>query len=80
MTKDEMTTLLRSVSCDENTITAMGNAYELGFDQGANVAEVMKQLVEEAESVCNSCDSPEPSVFPDTAKFWALFAQLRAMQ
>ena len=80
MTKDEMTTLLRSVSCDENTITAMGNAYELGFDQGANVAEVMKTLVEEAESVCNSIDSAEPSVFPDTARFWGLFAQLRAMQ
>ncbi len=56
MTKDQMTTLLRSVGCDENTITAMENAYEMGFEQGANVAEVMKKLVEEAESVCNDLD------------------------
>lgn len=78
MTKDEMTTLLRSVGCDENTITAMGNAYELGFDQGAGVAEVMKKLVEEAESVCNALDAGEED--PKTDKFWGLFAQLRAMQ
>ena len=78
MTKDEMTTLLRSVSCDENTITAMGNAYEMGFEQGANVAEVMKKLVEEAESVCNALDAGEED--PKTTKFWGLFEQLRAMQ
>jgi len=78
MTKDEMTTLLRSVCCDEDTIAAMGNAYEMGFEQGANVAEVMKKLVEEAESVCNALDAGEED--PKTAKFWALFAQLRAMQ
>lgn len=78
MTKDDMTTLLRSVSCDENTITAMGNAYEMGFEQGANVAEVMKTLVEEAESVCNTIDAGD--VVPNTARFWGLFEQLRAMQ
>jgi hypothetical protein len=77
MTKDEMTTLLRSVSCDENTITAMGNAYELGFDQGAAVAEVMKKLVEEAESIVNTVDS---HLTPKTDRFWDLFDQLRAMQ
>jgi hypothetical protein len=77
MTKDEMTTLLRSVSCDENTITAMGNAYELGFDQGANVAEVMKKLVEEAESIANTVDS---HLTPKTDRFWNLFDQLRDMQ
>ena len=80
MTKSEMTTLLRSVGCDENTITAMENAYEMGFEQGANVAEVMKKLVEEAESVCNSIDSAEPSTYPNTVRFWNLFDQLRAMQ
>jgi hypothetical protein len=32
MTKTEMTTLLRSVGVNENTITAMENAYELGRD------------------------------------------------
>ena len=77
MTKDEMTMLLRSVSCNENTVIAMNNAYELGFDQGAGVAEVMKYLVEEAESVCNTIDS---GTAPNTVRFWNLFDQLRAMQ
>jgi len=77
MTKDEMTTLLRSVSCDENTITAMGNAYELGFEQGANASAVMMKLVEEAESVCNAVDS---HLTPKTDRFWDLFEELRAMQ
>lgn len=84
MTKDQMVTLLRSVGCDENTITAMENAYEMGFEQGANVAEVMKKLVEEAESVCNDLDcnalgagDGDP---PNTVRFWNLYDQLRAMQ
>ena len=76
MTKDEMTTLLRSVGCDENTITAMNNAYELGFEQGAGVAEVMKKLVEEAESVCNTVDS---HLTPNTDRFWNLYDQMRSM-
>ncbi len=78
MTKDEMTTLLRSVSCDENTITAMGNAYELGFDQGASASAVMKKLVEEAESVCNSIDCNDTPVKTD--RFWDLFEELRGLQ
>lgn len=32
MTKQEMTQLLRSVGVNENTITAMENAYEMGFE------------------------------------------------
>lgn len=80
MTKDEMTTLLRSVGCNENTITAMENAYEMGFEQGAQVSEVMKKLVEEAESVCNSCDSPDLDDRPNTVRFWNLFDELRGMQ
>ena len=34
MTKQEMTALLRSVGVNENTITAMENAWELGYEQG----------------------------------------------
>jgi flagellar biosynthesis/type III secretory pathway protein FliH len=34
MTKQEMTALLRSVGVSENTITAMENAYELGYECG----------------------------------------------
>ena len=32
MTKTDMTSLLRSVGVNENTITAMENAYELGVE------------------------------------------------
>jgi len=78
MTKYEMTTLLRSVGCDENTVTAMENAYELGFEQGASVTEVMKRLVEEAESVCNTVDAGDGDP-PRTYKFWELFNQMRNM-
>ena len=34
MTKQELATLLRSVGVNENTITAMENAYDLGVEQG----------------------------------------------
>lgn len=32
MSKDELITLLRSVGVDENTVTAMCNAYDLGVE------------------------------------------------
>jgi hypothetical protein len=32
MSKEEMVTMLRLVGCDENTVTAMSNAYDLGFE------------------------------------------------
>ena len=78
MTKDEMAMLLRSVGTNENTVTAMENAYELGFEQGAAMAEVIKRLVEEAESVCNTVDAGDGDP-PNTRRFWNLFDQLRAM-
>ena len=56
MTKDEMITLLRSVNCDENTVTAMTNAYEIGFDQGAIAYKVLRGAVEEARDVCKYLD------------------------
>jgi hypothetical protein len=34
MTKQELTTLLRSVGVNENTITAMENAYDMGVEHG----------------------------------------------
>lgn len=80
MKKDEMITLLRSVGCNENTVTAMENAYEMGFEQGANAGAVMMKLVEEAESICNSIDSAEHSTYPNTVRFWNLFDELRSMQ
>ena len=77
MTKDEMVWLLRSANCDENTVTVMGNAYEIGFDHGADVAEGVKHLVVEAEALCNAIDS---GITPNTVMFWNLFDQLREMQ
>jgi hypothetical protein len=32
MTKNDMVQLLRSVGVDENTVTAMSNAFDLGFE------------------------------------------------
>ena len=34
MTKQEMTSLLRSVGVSENTVTAMENAYDMGHEHG----------------------------------------------
>ena len=45
MIKSELETLLRSVGVDENTVTAMGNAYDIGYDAGA--AEVIKIALEQ---------------------------------
>ncbi len=39
MTKQELTTLLRSVGVNENTITAMENAYDLGVEHGRSEFE-----------------------------------------
>lgn len=32
MSKEDMIAMLRGVGCDENTVTAMSNAYDLGFE------------------------------------------------
>lgn len=80
MTKDGMTALLGSAGVTQEIITAMEQAYEMGFEHGAKASVVMQELVEEAESVCNCIDSAEPSTYPDTAKFWGLFDRLRALQ
>jgi hypothetical protein len=46
MTKTEMTTLLRSVGVNENTITAMENAYEMGMESGRDsIREELDPLV-----------------------------------
>ena len=76
MTKDEMVTLLRSVNCDENTVTAMTNAYEMGFDQGAAMSEGMKTLVEAAAETIRSFDGGGD---PYTGKFWDAYNALQGM-
>lgn len=76
MTKDEMVTLLRSVNCDENTVTAMSNAYEMGFEQGAAMSEGMKTLVEAAAETIRSFDGGGD---PYTGKFWDAYHALQGM-
>lgn len=76
MTKDEMTTLLRSVSCDENTITAMSNAYEMGFDHGAQAANALREVVVEAVALCCEADS---GLVPATQEFWRLHDKMKGM-
>jgi hypothetical protein len=76
MTKQEMVTLLRSVCCDEDTIVAMSNAYELGFEQGAATSESMKTLVEAAAETIKSFDAGGD---PYTGKFWDAYHHLQGM-
>ena len=54
MKKEEMIVLLRSVNCDENTVTAMINAYEMGFEQGAIAYKLLTKVIESAQDVCQA--------------------------
>ena len=75
MTKDQMVALLGSAGVTQEIITAMEQAYEMGFERGADVGEVIKGLVEEAESICNQVDEDAQHIA--TGGFWALFKQLK---
>jgi hypothetical protein len=48
MTKTEMTTLLRSVGVNENTITAMENAYDMGVEQGIKQERALWELAQDS--------------------------------
>jgi hypothetical protein len=48
MTKTEMTKLLRSMGADENTVTAMENAYEMGVEQGMKQERALWQLAQDS--------------------------------
>jgi len=76
MTKDEMTTLLRSVGVNENTVTAMENAYEMGFEQGAAAARGVELLVEAAAETIRSFDAGGD---PYTGRFWDEYNKLQGM-
>ena len=76
MTKDEMVTLLRSVGVNENTVTAMTNAYEMGFEQGAAMSDHAQSLLEEAVDVIKRYDGGED---PSTGAFWAVYHKLQGM-
>lgn len=76
MTKHEMITLLRSVNCNENTVTAMDNAYELGFEQGASASRGMEGLIEAATEIIRSFDGGGD---PYTGRFWDEYNKLQGM-
>ena len=76
MTKDEMVTLLRSVNCDENTVTAMSNAYEMGFEQGAQASNALREIVVEAVALCCEADS---GLVPETQEFWRLHEKMKGL-
>ncbi len=81
MTKDQMTTLLRSVGCDENTITAMENAYEMGFEYGARAHTHLQGAVEAARDVCKYLDHDMVEHAKNHTEFyWDHVAKLRDMQ
>jgi len=76
MIKHEMVSLLRSVNCDENTVTAMSNAYEMGFEQGASASRGMEELMEAATEIIRSFDAGGD---PYTGRFWDKYNKLQGM-
>jgi hypothetical protein len=48
MTKAEMALTLRCVGCNENTITAMENAFEMGFEAARDQARLLAQAFDDA--------------------------------
>jgi hypothetical protein len=48
MTKSEMALTLRCVGCNENTITAMENAFEMGFEAARDQARLLAQAFDDA--------------------------------
>jgi hypothetical protein len=77
MKLDEMVTLLRSVGCDENTVTAMINAYEMGFDHGSRAYAHLTDAVEHAAEVCKRIDDGSD---PVTGDFWKAMKKLKDME
>ena len=81
MKKDEMITLLRSVSCDENTVTAMTNAYEMGFEHGAKAYVRLTEAVEYATEVVQQVGVDDLDGAKEASKdFWAAMEGLRSME
>lgn len=77
MKLDEMVNLLRSVGCDENTVAAMTNAYEMGFEHGSRAYVFLTDAVERAADVCKRIDDGEAA---DTKDFWKAMKKLKEME
>lgn len=81
MTKNEMVTLLRSVGVNENTVTAMENAYEMGFEQGAVAYKHLRSAVEAGRDVCKYLEANETDAAVAHARFfWDALDNIRAME
>jgi hypothetical protein len=79
--KEEMITILRSVGCDENTVTAMINAYEMGFDHGAKAYVRLTEVVECAVEVLQQIGVDDLDGAKEASKdFWSAMEGLRAME
>lgn len=77
MKLDEMVTLLRSVGCDENTVTAMINAYEMGFEHGSRAYIKLTDIVEHATDVCKRIDDGSEV---STKDFWKAIDKLKEIE
>jgi hypothetical protein len=81
MKKDEMITLLRSVSCDENTVTAMTNAYDMGFEYGSKAYVHLTDAVESARDVCKYVDHDHiEDAKAHTQFFWEHLDKLKDLE
>lgn len=81
MKKEEMVTLLRSVNCDENTVTAMINAYELGLEYGAKGYTHLTGAIEAARDVCKYVDHDKlEDAKGHTQFFWEHMDKLQEME
>ena len=81
MKKDEMITLLRSVGCDENTVAAMTNAYEMGFEHGAKAYVRLTEAVEYATEVAQQVGLGDLDNAKEASKdFWTAMEGLRSME
>jgi len=81
MKKDEMVTLLRSVSCDENTVTAMTQAYEMGFDYGSKAYVHLTEALEHAKDLCERVDrETSEGDDPFTGDFWKAMKKLQELE
>ena len=81
MTKDEMTALLGSAGVTHEIITAMEQAYEMGFEHGAKVGEQMRLAVEAARTICEHLDMDKDEEAKDhTSLFWDAIERLRALE
>ena len=73
MTKEDMVALLNSAGVDPKVVDAMTQSYEMGFEHGARVGDLMRELLLEATAICHEIDAGKDS---DTATFWKTYNRL----